>query len=194
MKYVVLLLLVGLSPAALAQAPEAASTAELPANVLSLNVPTGKPTNLRPQYERAISHRVGLGVRAAWYFGGDWPGWQAEAFGRYYFRPTAPVGFYGQAQVGAYRHRGQESSFYPMPQGPSRTYSATAISGPGVGLGLGYQLLLGSRKRLALDAMAGIKLYLQPFRGLCDCAYEGDWYDYGPGSIFNGRLAVGYAF
>jgi len=42
--------------------------------------------------------------------------------------------------------------------------------------------------------MVGLKVYLQPFRGLCDCSYEGDWYEFGPGSAFNGRLGVGYAF
>jgi len=194
MRNTLLLLLVAASPGVRAQAPVFPEPAKMPANVISGNVPLRQFTNLRPQYERVLGRRTSLGVRAAWYFGGDWPGSQAEAFGRYYFRPTAPAGFYGQAQGAVFRHRGQESYFYPGPPGPSTTYSSTSFSGAGAGLGLGYQWLPGARKRLVLDGMVGLKLYLEPFRGYCDCSYEGDWYEYGPGSAFNGRLAVGYAF
>ncbi|MDQ2772603.1 MAG: hypothetical protein M3Y54_19120, partial [Bacteroidota bacterium] len=116
-------------------------------------------------------------------------------FGRYYFRPTAPAGFYGQLQAGAFRHHGQIFSFHPDPQlGLSTSYSSTTVSGAGPGLGLGYQWLPGTRKRLVVDAMVGLKLYLQTSQGFCDCGYEGDWYEYGPGSLFNGRLGIGYAF
>jgi len=160
-----------------------------------VNVPTGKPTNVRLQYERALGRRVGVGLRGARYFGGDWPGWQAEAFGRYYFRPHAPAGFYGQVQAAYYHHAGVESAFLNSPtQGLHTEYFPASFNGFGSGLGVGYQLLLGARRHWAIDGMVGLKVYLQPNRGMCDCGYEGDWYDKGPGSGFNGRLGVGYAF
>jgi len=194
MRYLLLLLLAGLSRAALAQAP-ASEPSGLPHNVLSLNVPIGKPTNLRPQYERSVGRHVSVGLRGAWYFGGAWPGWQAEAVGRYYFRPTAPAGFYVQVQVAYFNHHGIQSYFLSSPPlGLHTEYSAARVSGVGSGFGGGYQLLLGARKHWIIDGMVGLKFYLQPFRGYCDCGYEGDWYDAGPGAVLNSRLGLGYAF
>ena len=185
-RYSLLLALVGMSRACLGQAPF---------NLLSLNVPGGTPTNLRPQYERVLGPVTSLGVRGAWYFGGAWPGWQLEAFGRCYTAEAAPRGLYLQYQVGYFRHHGLTVGLGPPPGFELITKPLT-VSSYGGGLGIGYQWLPGvGRHHLVLDAMAGFKLYLQPnsFRDE-GAGYVGDWYTFGPGSIFNGRLGLGYAF
>lgn len=117
----------------------------------------------------------------------------SRKYGRYYFRRTGPTGFYSQAQLAGFHHRGQEFSFDVDAQEMRTTYSTTSFSGVGAGLGVGYQWL-PRVKHFVLDAMVDFKVYLQPQRGYYDCHYEGDWYNSGPGSAFNGRLGGGYAF
>lgn len=118
----------------------------------------------------------------------------SRKYGRCYFRRTGPTGFYSQAQLAGFHHRGQEFSFDVDAQEMRTTYSTTSFSGFGAGLGVGYQWLPRVSKHFVLDAMVDFKVYLQPQRGYCDCHYEGDWYNSGPGSAFNGRLGGGYAF
>ncbi|AMJ64971.1 DUF3575 domain-containing protein [Hymenobacter sp. PAMC 26628] len=149
----------------------------------------GLAPNAGLQYEFRLTKHFSLGVQGARYFSSDYPGYQAALFGRYYFRPAAPAGFYAQGQLGAFWHDGQIRAEMPGYSGQS----ATRLKGPGFGLGLGYQLLLG--QHLALNAGLGLKFYFIKNLGYCDCGYVGDWYTTGqPGSVLDGQLNIGYAF
>jgi hypothetical protein len=151
----------------------------------------GLAPNAGLQLEHRLTRHFSLGLQGTRYFGNDYPGYQAALLGRYYFRPTAPAGFYAQAQFGVFQHTGQIQAYYY----PDRVFppSDVRLGGSGGGLGLGYQLLLG--QHLALNAGLGLKFYHIRSLGVCDCSYVGDWYATGqPGSLLDGQLNVGYAF
>lgn len=172
----------------IAAAQDALSAPRPSGHVLSVGT-FGLAPNAGLQYEARLTGHFSLGVQGTRYFSSDYPGYQAALFGRYYFRPAAPAGFYAQGQVGTFWHDGQIRAVMPGYSGQS----ATRLRGPGGSLGLGYQLLLGPH--LALNAGLGLKFYFIKNLGLCDCGYVGDWYATGqPGSVLDGQLSVGYAF
>lgn len=149
----------------------------------------GLSPNAGLQYESSLTGHFSLGGQGTRYFSSDYPGYQVALFGRYYFRPSAPAGFYGQGQVGAFWHDGQIQAEMPGYSGRS----ATRLRGPGFGLGVGYKLPLGPH--LALNVGLGLKFYFIKSLGYCDCGYVGDWYSVGqPGSVLDGQLRTGYTF
>ena len=175
--------LVGFLPPAQAQTPDRPT-----GPVVSVGV-YGVSANVGAQVEQRIGHHFSLSVLGARYFSADYPGYQAALAARYYFRPKAPLGFYLQAQAGAFRTKEQVISDYPG----HYSQSGSQTNGHGGGLGLGYQWRVG--QRLVANFGFGLKFYPHHLGEKCDCSYVGDWYALGqPGSLLDGQLSIGYAF
>jgi len=143
------------------------------------------------QAEQPLGRHFSLGLWGARFFSASFPGYQGGLLGRYYFRPTAPLGLYVQAQVGAFRHDAQRVSDYP---GASREPVSSKLSGQGGGLALGYQLAL--TRHLVANAALGLRAYPDAWsHQLSDSHYLGDFNAVGqPGSVLDGQLGLGYAF
>ena len=161
-----------------------------PGPVLSVGLPTIAGA-LGVQVEQHLGRHFSVGVWGARFFSADFPGYQGGLLGRYYFRPTAPLGLYVQAQVGAFTHDAQRVSFYP---GAIPVPYGSKLSGKGAGVGLGYQLALA--KHFVANAALGLRIYNDPYRAqFYDSYYVGDFNAIGqPGSWLDGQLSVGYAF
>jgi len=189
MKYLLLSLGLGCaSQSAWAQQP--GQPVHGPGHVVSVGLPTVAGA-LGVQVEQRLGHHFSLGVWGARFFSADFPGYQGGLLGRYYFRPTAPLGLYLQAQVGAFSHDAQRVSVYP---GGSPIPSSSKLNGKGGGLTLGYQLAL--TKHLVANAALGFRVYTDTWQHqLSDSYYVGDFNAVGqPGSWLDGQLSVGYAF
>ena len=158
-------------------------------HVLTIS-PFGLYNKVKIKYERVLTGRYTSGASLAQYYG-VYPGTQFTAFSRLYFAQEAPSGLYGQAQVAVYHHK--YDTDYTRPE------LKNSFTSGGAGLGLGYQWLSGKKKNIVVDIMGGFKLYGMPERKE-EIAVEDEvvealsWYTTGPGSYFNGTIAVGYAF
>jgi hypothetical protein len=148
----------------------------------------GPSANAGLQVEQPLGRHFSLGVFGNRQFNSDFRGYQGALVGRYYFRPTAPIGLYLQAMASFFNTQAMVESFYP-----GATYrSERTIKGSGGGLGLGYQWRFVHH--LTATIGLGIKVFPTGL-GKCDCAYTSDWYTIGqPGSVLDGQLSVGYAF
>lgn len=158
--------------------------------VVSVGLPTVAGA-LGAQVEQPLGQHFSLGVWGARFFSADFPGYQGGLLARYYFRPTAPLGLYLQAQAGAFSHDAQRVSDYP---GASREAYSSKLNGKGGGLALGYQLAL--TRHLVANAALGLRVYTDAWsHQLADSHYVGNFNDVGqPGSWLDGQLSVGYAF
>jgi hypothetical protein len=189
MKYVLL----SLALAGAAQSTRAQQLAEpvrKPGPVLSVGLPTLAGA-LGVQVEQRLGRHFSLGIWGARFFSADFPGYQGGLLGRYYFRPTAPLGLYVQAQVGAFSHDAQRVSDYP---GASPMPYGSKLNGKGGGLALGYQLAL--TRHLVANAALGLRAYSDVWQHqLSDSHYVGEFNAVGqPGSWLDGQLSLGYAF
>ena len=145
------------------------------------------------EYEQHLGKHWALAVQGTRYFSADYPGNQVALVGRCYFRSAAPGGLYAQLSAGAFTHQGQASpERYPGSPVNQDTYPTT-VHGQGGGLGLGYRWDLGPR--LALNSLAGLKLYLHDINRKGGPTYVGDWYAAGqPGSVIDAQLSLSYLF
>ncbi|MGI4863446.1 MAG: DUF3575 domain-containing protein [Janthinobacterium lividum] len=149
----------------------------------------GPSANVGLQVEQRVGRHFSLGVFGTHQFNSDFHGYQVALVGRYYFRPTAPTGLYLQAMAGFFDTQATVVSYYPRATAAPR--SERTVKGSGGGLGLGYQWRFAQHFTATIGL--GIKAYPAGL-GLCDCAYEHDWYAIGqPGSVLDGQLSIGYA-
>lgn len=188
MKYVLLSLALAWAGQG-AQAQQLAEPVRKPGPVLAVGLPTVAGA-LGIQAEQRLGRHFSVGVWGARFFSNDFPGYQGGLLGRYYCRPTAPLGLYVQAQVGAFSHDAQTVSDYP---GASREPLASNLSGKGGGLALGYQVAL--TRHLVANAALGLRAYTNAWQHqLSDSHYVGNFNAVGqPGSWLDGQLSVGYA-
>lgn len=153
--------------------------------------PFGLVQKIKLSYEYVLSEHTTLGVSTAVYYF-LMPGVQINPFFRAYFSPKAPKGGYFQGQVGIYGHE-IHADYSLFAVGPEDHWYKP-FGAAGAGFGLGYQWLTGRRKVFVINMMAGLKFYPMSF-SLNHPVLEDreSWYRLGPGSVFNGAIAIGFA-
>jgi hypothetical protein len=163
---------------------------------------------LRLKYERVLTPKVTYGGILTGYYGST-PGIQLAPIARYYFKGTAPEGFYAQAKiVGSFQSRNITVDIYDRPYDGfwgSANRIATedrkqTFTSFGAGLAAGYQLLWGKNSRWSVDINLGVKFVgnipeptLKENEKTLDLDNLG-WYLTGPGSIVDGLVSIGYRF
>lgn len=152
--------------------------------------PLGLVQKVKVNYEYVLTSRTSIGINTAFYHT-VMPGVQINPYFRLYFASKAPKGFYFQGQTGIYRHEIVRDYFYNLDSKESWNKPFGAV---GLGAGVGHQWLTGRSKRFVITIMAGVKYYPMTFSSNNKVLYEDDaWYLIGPGSVFNGTLAIGFA-
>lgn len=158
--------------------------------VVSAGLPTVAGA-LGVQVEQPLGRHFSLSLWGARFFSAYFPGYQGGLLARYYFRPTAPLGWYLQAQAGAFSHDAQLVSDYP---GASSTPYTSKLNGKGGGLAGGYQWAL--TRHLVANAAVGLRVYTDAWnQRFYDAHYVGQFNYVGqPGSWLDAQLSVGYCF
>jgi hypothetical protein len=163
---------------------------------------------LRIKYERPLNEKLTYGGILTGYYG-SYPGVQLAPIARYYFKGSAPEGFYAQAKiVGGFYSRSISVDIYDRPYDgllgranhigeEDRTQTFTSF---GVGIAAGYQLFWGKNNRWSIDINLGVKLTNAiPDPTLKDnenviSIDNAAWLLTGPGSIVDGLISIGYRF
>jgi hypothetical protein len=131
---------------------------------------------LRLKYERVLTPKLTVGSLFTGYYG-QFPGVQIAPVGRYYFKHTAPKGFYGQAKlVGGYYSCESSENFTSF----------------GFGAAVGYQTLFTKNDKWTFDFNLGLKL--SGIAGNSDGVTGLSWVLWGPGSWIDGLVSIGYRF
>jgi hypothetical protein len=145
---------------------------------------------VRIKYEGVLSPKLTVGGTVTGYYG-SFPGGQIAPLARFYFKANAPEGFYAQAKAvaGYYSHilgigddHGDNDDYISTEKAKGMSF--------GGGIALGYQLFWGSNDRWSIDVNVGAKFTTLPFKGLSGL----EWILWGPGSIIDGLVSVGYRF
>ncbi|MCC2545835.1 DUF3575 domain-containing protein [Hymenobacter sp. BT175] len=190
--------------------------------------PLGFLNKARVHGELAFGRQASGGLVASYYYG-QFKGLKLEPFVRYYFVGRALSGLYLQAKASGcafnteYTYNRTITTYNAdgFPTSLDTEGSAVIKKGfktAGGGGGLGYQLLLGTKRNIPLDIYVGLQWMPFPTnigesfsetatlpdgkrtetRWSVDEVASGDpelgWYTLGPGSVLNGMLSVGIAF
>jgi hypothetical protein len=165
---------------------------------------------LRVKYENVLVPKLTVGGVLTGYYGGVCPGVQLAPIGRFYFKGNAPEGFYAQAKIvsGIYF---DNVSVYNTDSGENvdKKYSFTSFGG---GIAAGYQILWGRNDKWSVDINLGFKLVGPPkdYKLKDNETYDDGpsgyersfdkigtglgWILWGPGSIVDGLVSIGYRF
>jgi hypothetical protein len=160
--------------------------------------PFGTINKVRVKYEKPLSNSFSLGTFVSGYYGA-FRGVQVAPIVRAYLSGDAPSGFYLQGKALASFHTRVYSAVI---NGTEITSDPHSFSSYGGGFGIGYQVLLGKKKNISLDFGIGAKLMTAvPSPGKddgFDAFTEGldnfTFFTVGPGSFFDGLIAIGIAF
>lgn len=158
-------------------------------------------SKVKIKYERPLHPNFSVGVALAGFYAA-FPGYRVEPFARLYFGAEAPDGLYLQGQGAVYHHKALlDLAIVYNKDGVETPAEKRSFTRGGAGVGLGYQWLSGSSDRVVVDIMGGFKYYSIPdFKTSDDSPNPGKglsngvWYTTGPGSKFNGTIAVGFIF
>lgn len=166
-------------------------------NIVTLS-PLGFVNKVKFKYEHSLNDKISVGSFASMYYG-LFPGLQIAPFGRYYFGEESPVGVYLQAKLLAGFHKYQYENYdYNLATGEIN-YSDKSFTSVGGGLGIGYQILTGRNKNIAIDVAIGFKLMTPPpsqsnTLNYIDVVDTGLYSTTGPGSFYDGLLSLGLSF
>lgn len=104
-------------------------------------------------YERGLTDKISAGAIGSYFFGA-YPGFRIEPFGRYYISDEALSGFYGQLKG----HYSANSITITTTSGSAVVNTwKHSFSEYGFAFNLGYQVLMGSNKNVALDIFTGYR-------------------------------------
>jgi hypothetical protein len=153
-------------------------------HILTLS-PAGLVTKLRIKYETPLAPSLTLGGTASFYHT-MFKGTQLACNIRLYPGGQAPKGFYLQGKTVGGIHA--VNVMNPFTSREEREAS-TSIGG---GLGVGYQFVFSAD--IVIDLGIGLK-FMTPLRLATDSTWHNlSYYYYGPGSLLDGIIAIGFAF
>lgn len=160
---------------------------------------------LRIKYERVLTPQVTYGgmltgyYGRSGYFGSTTPGVKLAPVARFYFKGTAPEGFYAQGKIAGGIFQKNATHYPGHGEAPAVDEKEQTFTSFGGGLAGGYQLLWGKDNRWSIDVNIGVKYMSDmPHRTFGDADHRFidhtrlDWYIYGPGSIIDGLVSIGY--
>lgn len=164
--------------------------------------PAGLVNKLRLKYEYQLKDKVSTGTFFSFRYANT-SGFSIDPFVRYYFGAEAPEGLYLQGKL-LFSSYTREFDYYEEEGDWTTGYLFTkeqSFFNFGLGFGLGYQWVTGKKDNVVADVAIGIKIQTLPasvsevtINGQTGYLATVDWYTTGPGSIFDGLLAVGIAF
>ncbi|MCH8903958.1 MAG: hypothetical protein IIA45_08600 [Bacteroidetes bacterium] len=163
---------------------------EMKENVITVS--SGVINKIKFKYEKPLNHNVTIGSFFAWYYG-TFPGPQIAPIIRYYIGTETMDRIYMQAKV-LFDFHGSVLGDYVLYENP--------FLAAGGGVGFGYQVFTGKNDNIVIDIGIGLKILI-PFSDISTTTGTGFdnlidaanwWYITGPGSVFDGLLAFGYAF
>ena len=159
----------------------------------------------RVKYERVANEKYTYGAISTLYYG-NFPGIQIAPIGRFYFKKNAPEGFYAQLKLVATFHN------YSYTVGVYDEDNIVLLdtvekkhrfSNFGGGIAAGYQLFWGKGDRWSVDMNLGLKfvgVVPEPetnnsFEYAAQTTFDNaSWGLFGPGSIVDGLISIGYRF
>jgi hypothetical protein len=172
-------------------------------NVITF-APFGIINKLRFRYEHAVGGKSSLGAAVTGYHGiyGIFKGFKIEPAYRFYFSDQALDGLYLQGKMIIGRYNAEldfvptGNAFLVLPTVTEET-SFTSIGG---GLNLGYQKAVGKNQKWVIDVNGGFKYcsfpaeYTDRFGNIYFPLEKAPFYLLGPGSWWDGTVAIGYRF
>ena len=168
---------------------------------------------VRIKYERTLNEKITYGGILTGYYPNpafhSYTGVQIAPTIRGFFKENAPKGFYVQAKIlGGIYSAENTIEIYDKPYSPDyeRIYIKSEdrikkFASFGVGMAIGFQTVWGEKKRMILDMNLGLK-YMgnSPSPKLKDNEERFpdtkhlNWYVFGPASIVDGLISIGYRF
>lgn len=149
----------------------------------------GVTNKIRVKYEQAFNSVISAGVFGNYYYG-LYQGFRVDPIVRIYFLGKAPSGLYAQIKGVFGQFTTEESAILNQNNKEKVTFYNT-----GGGFGIGFQY---AGNTTAVDMGIGFKLVTGvPKYTKDNFQYQGDnavFYSTGPGSIFDGLIAVGFSF
>jgi hypothetical protein len=179
--------------------------------------------NTKLQYERALTKGSSIGIIASYYYPTGFSGMKIEPVYRYYFKEDVQKGWYFEQKVcyGVFNTSMyyEENYFYSDSHTlfEVRFFSKKlSFSSLGVAMKAGNQNLFGKRNNIVFDLNFGLQYFPLNFKNggindrfyidnqgneilvqtniSSDWTYEVLWYVFGPGSIFQSNISLGYRF
>jgi hypothetical protein len=168
----------------------------------------------RLSYERTLGFKWSLGVMGSYQFAQEEAGsTRFDLLAKYFFSPTAPIGFYGFVSAG-YASIVNHPFVYGATSGengeeiifdPSTNYEITepgSFSTIMNVIGIGYQGVVGPEKNFLLDFSAGYQHFSMPSKFSQGIVREGMFYGnfdsnqsiFGPASRIQVRVGFGFLF